>query len=89
MQVAEIKRLAEAHSAEELLKMADCLENEVEHELHLDTYVQGSDEGERLTHVLGALWIREQVQENGTDLRTELRNFSQKVRTSIDASGGA
>jgi hypothetical protein len=44
--------------------------------------VEGDDEGEQLTHVYGAIWIKEQVAA-GMEEREALRAFSQKVRNSI------
>ncbi len=44
--------------------------------------VEGDDVGEQLTHVYGAIWIKEQVAA-GMEEREALRAFSQKVRNSI------
>lgn len=44
--------------------------------------VEGDDEGEQLTHVFGAIWIKEQMAA-GMEEREALRAFSQKVRNSI------
>ncbi len=84
MKIPEIKRLAEGHTLKELEAMAHCLENEIQHDLNLHQYIDGADDGERLTNVLGAMWILQQMQANGTLLPAELRRFSQKVRTSIE-----
>lgn len=59
------------------------LEEELTEERPLSQPVEGEDEGEQLTHILGAIWVHEQVQQNGTDVKTELRNFSNRVRNSI------
>ncbi len=44
--------------------------------------VEGKDEGECLTHVLAAIYIKEKV-EQGTAFNQALRDFSQRVRKSI------
>ena len=44
--------------------------------------VEGEDEGEKLTHVFGAIWIKEEV-EKGSSEKDALRAFMAKVRESI------
>jgi len=44
--------------------------------------VAGDDEGDQLTNILGAIWIREQV-EAGMDFKEAFRAFAQRVRDSI------
>lgn len=79
MKINEIKRLAEKHSLKEL-KMA---EQSLYDELPLPFPVDGAEDGERLTHILAAIWIREDM-EKGNDLRTSIRRYSEKVRNSIN-----
>ena len=79
MKVAVIKSLTESHPLETLQAEMAKLENGES----LTIVVGGDDEGEQLTHLLAAIWICEQMQLNGTDLKTELRNFSSRVRESI------
>jgi hypothetical protein len=45
--------------------------------------IEGKDEGEQLTHVLAAIQILEDVRDNSIDVRTALRNYTQRVRNSI------
>jgi len=45
--------------------------------------VEGKDEGEKLTHILAAIHILEDMQKNNLDARTALRNYTQRVRNSI------
>jgi hypothetical protein len=45
--------------------------------------VEGSDEGEKLTHILAAIWILEQMESTRVDFKTALREYTQKVRESI------
>ncbi len=47
-----------------------------------DIPVEGEDEGEMLTHVLAAIWIKEQIQ-SGVPEAQAVRAFSQRVRNSI------
>jgi hypothetical protein len=79
MKVQEIKELVEGHTIEALNMLTEQLENGEP----LAHHVGGNDEGEQLTHLLGAAWIKEQMQANGTDFKTELRNYTARVRTSI------
>jgi len=79
MKVSEIKRLAENHSQEELQAAAEALENEQPPAIE----VNGVDEGEQLTHCLGALDCHQIMEEEGTDMKAAVRKFSQRVRNSI------
>lgn len=45
--------------------------------------VGGVDEGEQLTHVMAAIWIKNEMEKNGLPLHKAVRNYSVKVRTSI------
>lgn len=79
MQIAIIKHLAETFTLAELQKAEAALCEEQIPEIT----VEGKDEGEKLTHVLAAINILEDVQKNGVDIRTAIRNYSQRVRNSI------
>lgn len=46
--------------------------------------IPGADEGEQLTHVIAAIWIKEDMAVNGTKLMESLREYTKKVRKSID-----
>ena len=78
MKINSIKQLAETYSVEELKKAEEALVNEEE----LPFEVPGEDEGEQMTHLLGAIWVAEQMME-GVSSRDALRAFSQRVRNSI------
>ncbi len=58
-------------------------EEDISEEREPEIEVEGADEGEKLTHVFGAIWIKEQMASGEMDERTALRAFSQKVRNSI------
>ena len=79
MKIHAIKELVETHTVEVIIILTTQLENgePLSHSVH------GDDEGEQLTHLLGAVWIKEQMEANGTDFKTELRNYTARVRTSI------
>ncbi len=79
MKINAMKELVEAHNIAELNALTTQLENgePLSHPVH------GDDEGEQLTHLLGAVWIKEQMALNNSEFKTELRNFSSRVRESI------
>lgn len=80
MQLPEIKRLVETYKVEELQLAEEALMNEAP----LAITVEGKDEGEQLTHILAAIDILSDMQINGLDARTALRNYTQRVRNSIN-----
>lgn len=79
MKIPVIKKLAEAHSLDELRAVEEALYNEEVPVIE----VKGEDEGEQLTHVLAAVFIKEHMEEHGSDLKTALREYTLKVRNSI------
>ncbi|MBX7180866.1 MAG: hypothetical protein K1X82_02045 [Bacteroidia bacterium] len=79
MQIAEIKRLVEVYSLAELALAEEAILEERKPEIEIN----GDDEGEMLTHVMAASWIKADMEKNGSDIRTSLRNYTQKVRKSI------
>jgi hypothetical protein len=80
MKIAVIRKLAEEATIEQLKAAEEALEQGQA----LPLAVEGNDEGEQLTHILAALWIKQDMDRNGTDLRTSLRSYSEKVRSSIN-----
>ena len=80
MKVSEIKRLAQNNSIEELRKAEEAIINEESPEIE----VNGSDEGDKLTNLSGAIWVLEKVELNGTEIKEEVRNFTNRVRESIN-----
>ena len=58
-------------------------EEDLAEERPLAIEVEGDDEGEKLTHIFGAIWIKEQVASGAMDEKSALRAFTQKVRNSI------
>ncbi len=78
MKIPAIKKLVELYTIEQLAAAEAAIENGEP----LAIEVEGEDEGEQLTHTFAAKWIKEQVAE-GKEFNAALREFSQKVRTSI------
>lgn len=78
MKLPIIRQLAENNSLEAL----QAAENALIEEQKPAIEVGGEDEGEQLTHLLGAIWIREQML-SGMDFKEAFRAFAQRVRDSI------
>lgn len=79
MQIAVIKHLSEHYDLAVLKKAEEAFYEEQTPEIT----IEGKDEGEKLTHVLAAINILEDMATNGVDHRTALRNYTQRVRNSI------
>ncbi len=78
MKLPVIKKLAKEYSIEELRAAEEALLNEAQPMIS----IEGEDEGEQLTHVIGAIEIKENIEKGMSD-REALREFSQRVRQSI------
>jgi hypothetical protein len=79
MKIPAIKLLAETATIEELKLAEEALYNEQQPAIT----VPGDDEGEQLTHVLAALWIREEMEVRGIAFPAALREYTSRVRNSI------
>jgi hypothetical protein len=79
MKIPAIKKAAETYSLEQLREAEAALYEEQQPSISVD----GADEGEVLTHVLAAIWIKEEMEKSGNDLNTCLRAYTQRVRNSI------
>lgn len=79
MKLPAIKYLVENYNLAEL-QLAE--ENMLE-EKPAGIEVEGDDEGEKLTHILGAIDVLERVRLENKDKSTALREFFQRVRNSI------
>ncbi|TNE81814.1 MAG: hypothetical protein EP332_02380 [Bacteroidetes bacterium] len=78
MKIPVVKHLCETYSLEEITLAEEQLaEGEVP-----SIQIEGEDEGEQLTHAFAAKYILERVAE-GQEFKAALREFTQKVRTSI------
>lgn len=78
MKVPVIRTLVKTYSIEELR----AAENALLEEQPLAIEVGGDDEGEQLTHIIGAVEILENIQ-NGMKEGEALRAFTSRVRNSI------
>ena len=79
MKIASIKKLVNQYTLSELQKAEECFYEEMK---TLNIEIEGEDEGEKLTHVLAAIEIKEDMAQ-GARLNEAIRNFSQRVRKSI------
>lgn len=79
MKVPAIKKAVESYSIEELKAAEESILNESTPTIE----IEGDDEGEQLTHILAAIWIKEEMAEKGIEFRDGLRAYSQRVRKSI------
>ena len=79
MQIPVIKKLIEQYTVEQL----EAAENAFLSEKKPEIEIGGEDEGEQLTNVMAAVWIKEEMQKSEVDIKTALRAYTQKVRNSI------
>lgn len=78
MKLPEVKRLSEAYSLEQL----QVAEHELLEGKALSLEVHGKDEGEQLTHILGAIDVLKRM-DTGLDRSMAFREFCSRVRDSI------
>jgi hypothetical protein len=79
MKMPVIKRLVETQSLDSLVAAEQAILEEQTPAFE----VEGEDEGEQLTHVFAAIFIINHMQDNGSDFKTALREYTAKVRVSI------
>lgn len=79
MEIVEIKRLVNEFSIAQLEAAEDAIINEIPMEIE----VGGIDEGERLTHVIAAKYIKQDMELNEVTIGKAVRNYTLKVRSSI------
>jgi len=80
MKIPAIKKAVETHSLNDL----KAAENALYEELEMPIEVEGDDEGEKLTHVLAAIHIKEDMLHKGMDFKDALRAYTHRVRNSIN-----
>jgi len=80
MKAPAIRKIVDAYSLEQL----ESAEAALLDGNNLDIAVDGDDEGEQLTHITAAIWIRKRMAEASLDSGTALREFMQRVRDSIN-----
>lgn len=79
MKIPVVKKLINEYSMEQL----EAAENAILEEVEPIVKVEGEDEGEQLTHVMAAIWIKRDMEQNDLPLNKSLRNYTEKVRKSI------
>jgi len=79
MKVNVIKKLAETESVEHLKLAEEAILNGEP----LSISVDGEDEGEQLTHVSAALWVKEYSEKEQVDIKDAVRKYTQRVRGSL------
>ncbi len=79
MKIPAIKQLVENYTLEDLIAAEAAIIEEQRPQIE----VIGDDEGEQLTHVLAAVWILNHMQDEESDFKTALREYTKKVRVSI------
>lgn len=80
MKAAVVRKLAEQYTMAELAEAAETFAEEERDPLG----VEGDDLGEKLTHVMLAMRIREKVEVGGQDLRTAFREQLGEVRSLLE-----
>lgn len=79
MKIPVIKKLVETYTLPQLQSAeASLLEEQTP-----SISIEGDDEGERLTHVLASIYIKDKMEHQATTFNQALRDFSQRVRNSI------
>jgi hypothetical protein len=80
MNVTMIKQAVEGYTMEQLLQAEQAMLNETDPVIEIG----GADEGEKLTHVLAAIFCKHEMQHGNISINQAIRMYSQRVRGSID-----
>ena len=75
MIIKEVRRMVKTYDLDTLNKAVEAMENEQTPDIE----VNGADEGDQLSNLLGAIEIKEAIA-NGESERDALRAFSSRVR---------
>lgn len=79
MKIPVIKQLTEKYSIAQLEEA----ESNILEERPAGIEDAGDDAGDQLTNIMAAIWIKKEMEEHGSDLKTALRAYTQRVRDSI------
>ena len=79
MKVSAIKKIAQEYELQDLKNAEACLLEEKDLEIEID----GEDEGEKLTHIIAAIQIKTDCEQQEIPLAKAIRNYTQRVRKSI------
>ena len=80
MNIAVIKQVVDTYSMEQLVKAEEDILNESEPAIEIG----GADEGEKLTHILAAIFCKHEMEHANININQAIRLYSQRVRGSID-----
>lgn len=80
MKIPAIKKLVEKYD-QIALRQAEA---QIVDDRPLNIEVEGQDEGEKLTHVLAAIYILEKMESDNMDFKSALRDYTSKVRESTN-----
>ncbi len=79
MNIGSIRQLVDTFTKEELQNAETALMEEQP----LAIEVPGIDDGERLTHLIAAVWVHNHMTEHSSDAMTAIREYTKRVRQSI------
>ena len=79
MQVPVIKQLVSDYTIDQLT----AAEEAILEENTPDIAIEGKDEGEQLTHVMAAIWVKQHMEKAQVSLGKAVREYTVKVRNSI------
>jgi hypothetical protein len=79
MKIPAIKQAVEKYSLTQLQQAEEALLNEEK----INIEISGDDDGEKLTHIMGAIYTKEQI-EKGIEPNKAIRAFIDRVRNSIN-----
>lgn len=79
MKIPAIKKLVETYTVAQLQTAEEAILEEQTPAIE----IEGEDEGEQLTHVTAAIAVLQDMEQNGVDARTGIRNYTVRVRNSI------
>ena len=75
MKIAEVKRLVTEHTLEIIDQAVLSFEQEKKNDLN----VAGADDGEKMSYLLAASFVRKKM-DQGLDLNSAVREYSKRVR---------
>jgi len=81
MNINTVKQLAEEFDVSVLQQAHD----DIVEERTTSITISGEDEGERLTHVMGAMWVLNTMNEQRIPMSDAVRQYAQRVRASINS----
>ena len=79
MKILVIKALVENYTQEQLIQAEEALLKEQP----LPITVEGSDDSERLSYILAAIFVLEKIKQEKMEFKTALRSYTERVRESI------